>query len=636
MEFKISMANIKANLFFYKIYFLATIVILTIFSIFLNFLADDMIIKKISESNRVEIMSRSIYVFLLILVVFFLVYFNNFFLKKRSFEIGVLSLLGFSKVKLIKILLYESIFILSTSFLLGVLFGIFGYYIIKISIIHILYLDIPFELYIDSDVIIKLAILTFIIFTINMLINSILIMKQSLVEFVNYSKKCEIAPQIRPIMAIFSFVTIISGYIICITSYRGLDSIWKIGSTPILVFVIFLIMIGTITLFNFFVPYILNEIKKNKNKLYNPVGNIIYPKLIFRIISKKRLLIAISLLITLTVTIVGIMSFTLTYPIKVIDRLNPSSIEFDIKNLKIDNNDLNKIVKSNNANILNTTVLRVNVKPSIPITENSGKYVDFFDIVKYSDYKQLMINQGNENKIEHLERDESLLISYYPTQKPLHINFLLPNNNKININKMSLNNIFSFYNSVTTLIVSDSYYEKLKKYNIGKNIGIISINGENLRNSRGFYENFKNIKDVQSSYLKKYMIIRDNSSTFIFISFISVLLIICTACILYFTNLIDIINNKIEYKHLRKLGYSKNHIMNIIKIEIGIIYKIPVIIGIINGSFILFSFYNILVDNLVSSRDLIGTTILFFMLFIMIYFMFNYITEREAKKIIEY
>lgn len=330
------------------------------------------------------------------------------------------------------------------------------------------------------------------------------------------------------------------------------------------------------------------------------------------------------------------MSFTLTYPIKVIDRLNPSSIEFDIKNLKIDNNDLIKIVKSNNANILNTTVLRVNVKPSIPITENLGKYVDFFDIVKYSDYKQLMINQGNENKIEYLERDESLLISYYPTQKPLHINFLLPNNNKININKMSLNNIFSFYNSVTTLIVSDSYYEKLKKDNIGKNIGIISINGENLRNSRGFYENFKNIKDVQSSYLKKYMIIRDNSSTFIFISFISVLLIICTACILYFANLIDIINNKIEYKHLRKLGYSKNHIMNIIKIEIGIIYKIPVIIGIINGSFILFSFYNILVDNLVSSRDLIGTTILFFMLFIMIYFMFNYITEREAKKIIEY
>lgn len=47
MEFKISMANIKANLFFYKIYFLATIVILTIFSIFLNFLADDMIIKKL-------------------------------------------------------------------------------------------------------------------------------------------------------------------------------------------------------------------------------------------------------------------------------------------------------------------------------------------------------------------------------------------------------------------------------------------------------------------------------------------------------------------------------------------------------------------------------------------------------------
>ncbi|MGP1611717.1 MAG: FtsX-like permease family protein [Catonella sp.] len=635
MEFKITKANIKSNFFLYKVYFWATAIILTIFSAFLNFSSDSMILERISESGRVEAMAKAIYFFLLILVVFFLMYFNHFFLKNRSREIGILALLGFSKAELVKILCYESIVILSLSYIFSVVLGAFAYLGIKVALIGILNLGIYPNLYIDSGAVIKLLLIAFVIFMVNMVINLILVMKHSLIEFVNYSKKSERIVKIRPVMSILAFLLIISGYIICLTSYFGIKGIWKIGVTPVFVLVAALIGFGTIILVKFGVPYILNKIKRNVNKLYTPVGNIVYPKVIFRISSKNKLLIVLSLLITMTVTMIGIMTFTLVYPMKAIDRLNPSVIEYNSKNDIFNEDKLSEIAKLNNADVLNTTILRVKTTPSIPITESGNKEIDFFDIVKFSDYKRLMEAQDKENKIEKLEKDGYLLINYYPTEKPLYIKFTLYNDDEINIKKVNTNNIFSFANSVTTLVVDDAYYEKLKTENIGENINITTINGKGLRDSKDFYENFKEIEDIQSSYLKKYTIVRDNSSTFIFISFIAILLVICTASILYFTNLIEIIENKEEYNYLGKIGYSKVEIINIIKKEIGVLYKIPLIIGILNGGFMLFSFRHILIDKLVGSKDLITTTSVTLISFIGIYFLFYQMTKKAAKKMIK-
>lgn len=635
MEFKITKANIKSNFFLYKVYFWATAIILTIFSAFLNFSSDSMILERISESGRVEAMAKAIYFFLLILVVFFLMYFNHFFLKNRSREIGILALLGFSKAELVKILCYESIVILSLSYIFSVVLGAFAYLGIKVALIGILNLGIYSNLYIDSGAVIKLLLIAFVIFMVNMVINLILVMKHSLIEFVNYSKKSERIVKIRPVMSILAFLLIISGYIICLTSYFGIKGIWKIGVTPVFVLVAALIGFGTIILVKFGVPYILNKIKRNVNKLYTPVGNIVYPKVIFRISSKNKLLIVLSLLITMTVTMIGIMTFTLVYPMKAIDRLNPSVIEYNSKNDIFNEDKLSEIAKSNNADVLNTTILRVKTTPSIPITESGNKEIDFFDIVKFSDYKRLMEAQDKENKIEKLEKDGYLLINYHPTEKPLYIKFTLYNDDEINIKKVNTNNIFSFANSVTTLVVDDAYYEKLKTENIGENINITTINGKGLRDSKDFYENFKEIEDIQSSYLKKYTIVRDNSSTFIFISFIAILLVICTASILYFTNLIEIIENKEEYNYLGKIGYSKVEIINIIKKEMGVLYKIPLIIGILNGGFMLFSFRHILIDKLVGSKDLITTTSVTLISFIGIYFLFYQMTKKAAKKMIK-
>lgn len=100
MIWSITKSNIKKNFSLYRIYFLATIGLLSIFIAFLNFISDKIITEKIGDSGQALVIANGSLVFLTVFLVIFLIYFNNFFVKKRSQELGVLAILGFSKKRI--------------------------------------------------------------------------------------------------------------------------------------------------------------------------------------------------------------------------------------------------------------------------------------------------------------------------------------------------------------------------------------------------------------------------------------------------------------------------------------------------------------------------------------------------------
>ncbi|MCU9807672.1 hypothetical protein LEQ06_05520 [Paraclostridium sp. AKS46] len=93
---------------------------------------------------------------------------------------------------------------------------------------------------------------------------------------------------------------------------------------------------------------------------------------------------------------------------------------------------------------------------------------------------------------------------------------------------------------------------------------IFSLNGEGLRDDKEFYNDIhKIIKDTDkgfaSSYSRNSMIKEANGSTFLLLSFITILFFITTGNMLYFTNVIETLNVKGEYFILSKMGYSLKH-----------------------------------------------------------------------------
>lgn len=633
MIWSITKSNIKKNFPLYRIYFLATIGLLSIFIAFLNFISDKIIAEKIGDSGQALVIANGSLLFLIVFLVVFLIYFNNFFVKKRSQDLGVLAILGFSKRELTKLLTLENLVILVLSYLVSLLLGPTLYFLAVLVITHLLDLTMEVQWFITVKEIIESLGILVVVFLINFITNGVIIAKQSLIEFVNFSKKAEKKIRIRKVRAIIAITALLLSYVLCLTTVFSSTRkmLLSVGMVPISLLIIILVILGSIFTIRYGLTFVISFLKEKKKRLYRPLSNIIYPKFNYRIATKNQLLTVLGGLLTLTVSVTGIMVMLYAYSLNGIERLTPSAIEYNVES---ENGQVNvtNILENGQVSLVDINLLRLNTNPEVTITE-SGQTIPYFDIINYSDYKELMKAQGRKNSIEGSE-SLPLLINYFPTEISLGKTFNLENAYDVTVKQVSTNNVFSFSTSVTTLVVSDKLYAELSSRFPEKKMTIRTFNGDSIRSSETFYNQFSTVPDVISSYSREHTVKTANIATYIFITFLSILFIICTGSILYFTSLIEIMENKEEYSYLSKLGYSKKMINRIVGYEIGILFLIPVLIGIINGSMLLIFYKYLFMDTLVAGNIIMLSLLLFLFFFLIIYGTFYLLTLRSVKSII--
>lgn len=119
----IAYKNLKKNFSFYSLYFVSVAFVLTVFFSFISFSMNDIIMEKISSDGRVETMSKTVAVFVMAFVLFYMSYSNTFFMKRRMKELGIYSLLGYRKSSMLRLLTIENILICLGSLLAGVVMG---------------------------------------------------------------------------------------------------------------------------------------------------------------------------------------------------------------------------------------------------------------------------------------------------------------------------------------------------------------------------------------------------------------------------------------------------------------------------------------------------------------------------------
>lgn len=633
MIWSITKSNIKKNFPLYRIYFLATIGLLSIFIAFLNFISDKIIAEKIEDSGQALVIANGSLLFLIVFLVVFLIYFNNFFVKKRSQDLGVLAILGFSKRELTKLLTLENLVILVLSYLVSLLLGPTLYFLAVLVITHLLDFTMEVQWFITVKEIIESLGILVVVFLINFITNGVIIAKQSLIEFVNFSKKAEKKIRIRKVRAIIAITALLLSYVLCLTTVFSSTRkmLLSVGMVPISLLIIILVILGSIFTIRYVLTFVISFLKEKKKRLYRPLSNIIYPKFNYRIATKNKLLTVLGGLLTLTVSVTGIMVMLYAYSLNGIERLTPSAIEYNVES---ENGQVNvtNILENGQVSLVDINLLRLNTNPEVTITE-SGQTIPYFDIINYSDYKELMKAQGRKNSIEGSE-SLPLLINYFPTEISLGKTFNLENAYDVTVKQVSTNNVFSFSTSVTTLVVSDKLYAELSSRFPEKKMTIRTFNGDSIRSSETFYNQFSTVPDVISSYSREHTVKTANIATYIFITFLSILFIICTGSILYFTSLIEIMENKEEYSYLSKLGYSKKMINRIVGYEIGILFLIPVLIGIINGSMLLIFYKYLFMDTLVAGNVIMLSLLLFLFFFLIIYGTFYLLTLRSVKSII--
>lgn len=646
----IAKKNLKNNFSFYSFYFFSVAFVLMVFLAFISFSMNNVIMEKISSDGRVETMSRTVAIFVMTFVLFYMSYSNTFFMRKRMKELGIYSLLGYRKSTMVKLLTFENIIICFVSLIVGIAFGTLAHKgiveaIVRVLKLHIDTSEVPL---INPDAVLFTFVFIFAVLTVLFLSNWIILRKSSLLTLVRMEKREEKQVKINTAFSLLGLFLIIMGYFLAIDITRGTKSLWKtIGFSPIALLTMLSVILGTIFFIHSFLPYAIQKLKKKKSWFYKESNIIIIPNFIFKIRSKAKTLILLTLLAAGTLAIFGSTMLTHYYPLAATERIIPSAIEFPVEDKQLVAKAI-KIVQDTigkeNLKYKETTIIHGTSSSGDLPQEYRAKEEHGFDLMSESDYKELINIQGKNAEFENLATNESILVKYRPEKEKLDkgkiytLNLTPANNVNIKIKDTTLLNPIGFANSVGTLIISDQLYKEIKTIGLPEKT-MMSFSGADMRDNKEVYENlaplFKNNIYFTSSYQKNDSIIQQNSSTFLLIGFVTVIFFIATGSILYFHNLSSMMSNKNEFIILKRMGYNKKKIKRIISKEVFTLFSIPYVLGLAHSIFALITYKTALMDDLLGKNSAFILPILFaVVIFTLVYIIYYLLTKRACYKII--
>ncbi|MGX8128489.1 FtsX-like permease family protein [Clostridioides difficile] len=669
--FYMAIKNLKKNLSFYSLYMLSVSFVITVFFAFTSFSVNKVILEKISTDGRVESMCNVISIFLMVFVIFYMTYSNRFFLRRRTKELGIYTLLGYRKFTVLSLLTFENILTCIGARIVGLILGALVHKGIVFGINALLNLSIdnsqiPFF---NMSAISKTTLFIVLVVLVIAISNAKFIFKTSLIKLVRYEKSAEKKLKFRKIPAFIGFILILSGYCLALDILRGTKSVWIcIGFYQIGLITMILIVVGTILFISSFLPYIMQHSKKNKKAFYTDIKIITTPNFIYRIRSNSKTLIMLTLLCAATLTVSSVMALSLYYPIASVSRIAPSEIEFRVeRNKQIE--DVKQIVSQYTSNTDDVTFTQTDiykVKSStkdLPIEYTIGtsrndlsnnsslkKFIPReagFECISFSDYYTLLKGQNRTKLLKQLTplRDnECILVKYQPNNDGSSENGmiypLLINDTKtpIIVKETSLNNAISFGNSVGTLVVSDSIYKKIAQNKLPVT-SIVSINGKSIKNNENLYSDISDYLN-KSPYLQGHShrindLLSINSSTFLLIGFLVVLFFIAVGSILYFNNISAVSDSKSDYDILQKMGYTNVQIKKIIKKQVLPFFNIPFLLGILDCVFATLVYKTALMQNLLGSSfsQYIPVIIAIFLTAI-VYLIYYILTTKTCCKIV--
>ena len=660
----ISLKNIRKNLSFYALYLFSAAFVITVFFSFLSFSMNDIIVEKISSDGRVESMCRTISIFLMAFVIFYMTYSNRFFLRRRSEELGIYALLGYRRNSILSLLCCENIFLCAGDLLLGLFFGSFLHRGIVLAVTALLDLNvdpsgIPF--FAPRAAVYTAGFLLVIILLISVS-NASVLLRTPLIGLVRSRKKAEKKMKFRRLPAAAGLAMTGAGYLLSLDIIRGEDSIWITSGFYLTgMITLFLVVCGTVLFIFAFLPFLLDKDRQNADRFYTPDRIILIPGFIYRIRSGARTLIMLTLLSAAALTVSSVMALSLYYPVAALSRITPSEIEFRVTE-KDEISEARALVMRyasdpGAASFLETDIYTVSsgspealLPPEYSLgtaQENfkSGETLrdPGFECISLSSHRALLLAQGRKKAAEQLptlKDDECILIRYEPdrdSSSEAGRTYSLQLDSEeipVTVKETSMDNSVSFANSVGTLIVSDDLFQKI----IGADLpcrSILSINGNGVKDNERLYSALDQLLDgspyLQGHSHRQRELLSVNSSTFLLIGFLVVLFFIASGSILYFNNLTVVSDSKSDYRILWEMGYSRKRIRRIIRRQVLVFFAIPFLFGLVDCMFASLVYKKALMQNLLGNSPLLYLPVLLAVLLTgVIYLIYWLITVRAC------
>ncbi len=636
---KLAWMNIKKNKQTYMPYILTCIGTMMMFYVIHAISLNDGLLNMPNSMSLQSILSMGVVV-ILIFSVIFLLYTNSFLIKRRKKELGLFNVLGMEKKHIAWVLFFETLF---TS-LISLAFGLFGGIILNklmfVLLLRLLKFDIPLGFELDMASIEFTAQCFSLIFILTLICNLVQIWMSKPIELLKGGQVGEKEPKTKWISAIIGVLSLGIGYGIALSVETPLAAI------PLFLVAVIFVVIGTYELFTAGSIVVLKLLRKNKKIYYKKHNFIAISGMMYRMKQNAKGLANICILST---AVIVMLSTTVSLYVGMEESLHtqyPQDVFLrgnDVNDEKI--NRINQILddKVNEYQIKLKDEFHYKSK-SMMATLKDGNYALGQNISSDS-YSFGFISIDDFNRLEQtdiqLSVDEVLIFSISGTYGK---DSIMINNqvyqikqefDEVSFQPKQENSLFPVY----LLIVNDIqiFGEEDVYYSVGFNVDntdevsvefVDSLNTEFRLNSIDAY--VSGAASSRADFLMTY------GGLFFLGIFLGTLFLMATVLIIYYKQVSEGYDDKERFEIMQRVGMSKQEIRKTIRVQILMVFFLPLIFMMIHIAFAFPIITKLLaLFGLMNTQLFLAATIGTIVIFASIYALIFNLTAKTYYKIVE-
>lgn len=636
--FSLASKNMKGNFSNYLVYFVSLVFSIVIYYTFVSLQYSKKIQASMELSDTMSFMFMVSSVVLILFVAVFILYSNGFFTRQRKKEVGLYSMLGLPKKTIGKMLFYENLIMGLIALVIGVLLGTLLSKLFSMVLVNLMGSTAE----IDFGVSIEAIIQTVIIFMVIILFTSIqgyrLIYRFKLIELFHAAKKGEQEPKASIVSTILAVILLAGSYWLILRPFPAeFKFAYLIENYGV---ALVALIIGTHLFFRSVTVYLLNLSKRNKSRYYKGTRLIETSQLLHRIRGNARTFTVIALLSAATISFFGATYSGYYGNEKNAKEVVPFSYAhlskgqaFDTKVKSIIEDDKNHPIKAQ----LEIPVIEVKGELLFQLDYefNPTKVISattFNQVSKALDREQTVTLSGNQAVVIQPRFTEYTNSTFQGKEMTLQ----LPQGDRnLTFVNMVEGNVLPFDFPDFYVVISNDAFVELAKQKEALTYKAYEVEDEKTTEatSKRLAKVIGNDFQTSSSFYSEYKEGKEGNALMLFIlGFLGLVFLAATGSILYFKQLTEANEAKGNYEILRKIGVSKKDIRKTINKQSLFVFVLPLIVGILHGSIILY-----FITNFIS--DLIGANIIVPILtamgaFVIIYLGYYVLTVNTYNKIV--
>ncbi|MGE7929170.1 FtsX-like permease family protein [Lysinibacillus xylanilyticus] len=604
---KLVLRSMKKNMKHYYLYFFALIFSVTLYFSFVTLQNNAEVLATVEKSGTATAGFKAATYMLYFIVLFFVLYANHLFMKRRSKEIGLYQLIGMTKGLIVRLLAVESILLFVGAVILGMLAGFFSSRLFAMILLRVLEKEALVTMTFSTEALQQSIVVFAILLVIVLVQMALMIYRVSLLSLFSASKQAdERVKRFSPLQMVIGFL----GLVLIAYGYYASTKLFDINSTGDLALNMTIILAttigGTFLVFRFSVAFIMNSIRLKKNGHLTARDVLALTPIMHRMKSNAKSLTLITVLtgVSLGVTTLAYISYYSS------ESSAYSRVPGDYVLLEDRGQEFFKKLEDNNIAFDKSDFRLQSVSASFSQLlskeqQNKDNPLDGVEGLIYtiplSDYQQIVPEASVSDNDVILTNYGGYMAEMFPLEKDRDV-VVTPGGPEVtkeetlHVKDVQHESIIS--GTVTSgpggpiFVVSDALFEKLATYSSAsewhKQTSIKIKNKSDLAQAEKLYiqlneENYSNF--IQSYEEARKGNIETLGITIFTAAFLGLAFLMTTGSILYFKQMSEAEEERGSYTILRKIGFAEKDIMKGIYMKQAFNFGVPLIIGLLHSYF---------------------------------------------------